>query len=137
MSWLDFVLSRFVICGNVINRNILEMFAFRRSHNTLHIHENRKRIERDWLSFLLKLIWKVFPFRNFSFVSFLYLFPYWRFEKTTLTSLNWKIMDQTMPTIFNVSRIKQTVRYTCSAYQQEFCRKCTPCEQMYFFDDKL
>ena len=50
-------------------RNLLEMFAFRRSHNTLRIHENRKRIDPDWLSSVLRFIWKVFPFKDFSFFS--------------------------------------------------------------------
>ena len=45
-------------------------------------------------------------------------------------------MDQTMPTIFHVSRSK-LLGTPVARYQQEFCRKCTPCEQMYFFDDKL
>ena len=112
------------------------MFAIRRSHNTLHIHENQKRIDRDWLSFLLRLICKVFPFKSFSFARFLSLFPYWGFEKTTLMSLIWKIMDQTMPTKFHVSWSK-LLGTPVARYQQEFYRKCTPCEQIYFFDDKL
>ena len=36
-------------------------------------------------------------------------------SKTTLMSLNWKIMNPTMPTITNPGNLKQTITYTCGA----------------------
>ena len=81
------------------------MFAFRRSRNTLYIHENRKRIDPDWLSFLLRFIWKFSHSKAFRhlLVFSLSLSPYWGFEKTSLMWLNWKIMNQTMPAIIHVN----------------------------------
>ena len=55
-----------------------------------------------------------------------------RLSMTTLMSLNWEIMDQTMPTIIHVSW-RKLLGARVAPYQQEFCRKFTPSEQMYFF----
>ena len=101
-------------------RNVPEMFAFRWSHNTLHIHKDRKRINPDWLSFLLRFVWKVFPFKSLSFFYFFFSLYKWRksLSRTTLMWLNWKNMDQTMPTIILVSWSKLLVARL--RYQQEF-----------------
>ena len=45
--------------------------------------------------------------------------------KTTLISLNWEIMDQTMPRIILVSW-RKLLGAREARYQQEFCRKFTP-----------
>ena len=114
------------------------LFAFRRSHNILRIHENRKRIDPDWLSFLLDLSGKVSHSKAFhSFKIFPSLSPHKyqkSLSKTTLMSLNWKVMDQTMSTIIHVSWSK-LFGARLEWYQQEFCRKFTPSEQM--SNDKL
>ena len=36
-------------------------------------------------------------------------------SKTTLMSLNWKIINPTMPTIINPGKLKQTITYTFGA----------------------
>ena len=36
-------------------------------------------------------------------------------SRTTLMSLNWKIMNPTVPTIINPGKLKQTIRYTFGA----------------------
>lgn len=84
------------------------MFAFMRPHNTSRINENWKRIDPDWSSFRLRFIWNVFAFKNFHFLVSLSLHKCWKSlsSKTTLMTLNWKIMDHTMSTIIHVSWIK-------------------------------
>ena len=72
------------------------MFAFRRSDNTFSIHEDRKlKIDPDWLSFLLRFNWKVYQFKNFfTFIVFSLSLHKCRksLSKTTLMSLNWKVL---------------------------------------------
>lgn len=81
-------------------RNILEMFAFWRPPGSLGIHEKRRRIDPDWLSILSRFIWKVFLFKSYSFffrfVSFFFSISVEKLSITTLMSLNWEIMDQTI-----------------------------------------
>ena len=140
MSWLDFVLSRFVpFCLAVmINSKHSDQFAFRRSHNILRIHENRKRIDPAWLSFLLDLSGKVSHSKAFHSFKFSLSFSPHKYQKslwkTTLISLNRKIVDQTVSTIIHVSWSK-LFGARLERYQQEFCRKFTPSEQM--CNDKL
>ena len=52
-------------------------------------------------------------------------------------SLNWKIMDQTMPTIFHVSRSKLLGKPVTRINKNFAENVLLAREQMYFFDDKL
>ena len=72
-----------------------------------------------------KIYLKSFPIQNlFHFFKFS-LSLSMNVEKVSLMSLNWKDMDQTRLTIIHVTGGARLARY-----QQEFCKKFTPSEQM-------
>ena len=125
------------------------MFAFRRSHNTLHFHEKRrgpggkscKHIYRhkestltDYHSFQ-DLSGKFPHSKAIDFLIFsLYKYRKSLTIKTTLMSLNWEIMDQTMQKIYtntHTSQFFQPMHLNSIFLQQKVRLKWT-----YFLSDK-
>ena len=71
----------------MINSKHFEMFAFRRSHNTLRIHEKRKRIDPDY----------------YSFQDLSRKFPH---SKVLVFSLSLKMSKKSIKDYFNVAQLE-------------------------------
>ena len=86
---------------------------------------------RPWL-----IIWKIFLFKSF-FIFLVFSLSLHKcrksLPKTTLMSLNWKVMDQTMPTIIHLSRC--TFGAVSTRILQEIYSWRT--DEVFFFNDKF
>ena len=137
MSWLDLVLCRFVpFCLAVMINSKHCLLLGDPTIYCVFMKIGKESTLTDYHSF--RFIWKGFPFKMlFILLSFLSLSPHKyqkSLSKTTLMSLNRKIMDQTMSTIIDVTWSK-LFGARLEWYQQEVCKKFTPRDQM--SSDKL
>ena len=137
MSWLDLLLC--------ITKNtalwLVECDKFKtflkcsgNPSKTGEIHANRlillpQRMDPDLLSFLSRFTWKVFPFKSFPFLVYS---VYINVEKVYQRLLQCVAqLGNHWPNHVQVSW-RKLLAACVSWYQQEFCRKFTPSEQMQY-----